>query len=176
MRPDFMARSGFDPLSMVSRRGFRWAWLNKPAAQPLLQPYDSLHPDALQPSDDCRAQLRALGQLDQSVLQGYVELAMHAAFLESDAVWIDDDIRVGLAGAADRALLALSAIPASGLADLRIKVAAYAAGAAYNPLRSLSGVMLRAAISADVERLAPAPAPDWLRDWIESAEAHPRPA
>ena len=106
-------------------------------------------------TDQNRARFQSMGRCDQSIAEIFCEFAVLTALLESDEAATDVEPRLGLQAAADRALLALAAIPAADQQDLKTKIIAYETGGPRNQARGLMAAMLEAAIGADIDRLKP---------------------
>lgn len=110
--------------------------------------------------------LRQLGRMDQSIVAIFEEFTGLVRLLASDAPTVDADVKAGLRAAADRALLALAALPANTLDELRLKVTACGMGEAFNCRRTHFQMMLEVTIVLDINVLQPDGSQEWLEPWI----------
>jgi len=112
------------------------------------------------------ASLRRLGRMDQSIVTIFEEFTGLVRLLASDAPTVDADVKAGLRAAADRALLALAALPASTLDELRLKVTACGIGEAFNARRTHFQMMLEVTIVLDINTLQTDGSHEWLEPWV----------
>jgi hypothetical protein len=174
MKPDFHTRADLDDSVDEGVEIAEMATAPKLDACPVAPSSNAVAVDLyrlVEPAEANLAHLQGLGRLDQSIWEIFCELVLNVGLLESTATWIDDDARAGLSAVADRALLGLAAIPAASMEDLQMKIVAYGEGGAHNSARALLPIMLRAAIEADINRLAPAKRPHWLQCWLKRTKA-----